>query len=330
VDERTFVAGSRETWERLAASAAEARSAGVAGMGVPALRQMHEDYRQAAADLAYAQTHFPGSETEAYLNGLVAQSHGELYGASPRRLATVWRFIASGYPRLVRKYARPMALSAGLTIGALAVGFLLFYVNYPLARIFLPEMFRDVVVDPSALGQRSADADSVLTALAPVLSAGITANNIQVALMAFAGGMTFGVLTIYALLQNGLLLGVLAASAAKGGFSLQFWSLIVPHGSLELPAIVLSGGAGLVLARALLFPGDAPRMEALRTVGPDAARLILGTVPLFVVAGIVEGFITPRPIDPAIKLGIGLLLGLVLAAYLALAGRGEGEAAAHA
>lgn len=283
---------------------------------------MHEDYRRAAADLAYAQTHFPASETTTYLNRLVAQAHGELYGAAPRRAAKLWRFWSRDYPRLIRGHSRQMLISAGLILGAVSLGFLLVHVDYPLARLFLPEQLRDGVGDTL---ERGSTADELSSAIAPLLSAGITINNIQVSLMAFAGGMTAGALTVYALLMNGLLLGALAGVYTKANASLMFWSLIVPHGALELPAIVIAGGAGLMLARALLFPRDLPRGEALRLVSGDAARVVLGTIPLFVVAGLVEGFFTPRGVEPVLKLAVGGLLFVLLVMYLGFAGRGAAE-----
>ena len=322
MDERSFVAGSRSTWERLAGEAGTARASGVAQLGAERLKQMHEDYRQAAADLAYAQTHFPSSEVTSYLNRLVGEAHGELYGSTPARAAAAWRFLAGGYPRLVRKNARPILLAAAVLLGAVALGYLLAHVDYPLARLFLPEQFRDVAGDPAEQGRQTRD---MLAPLAPLLSAGITVNNVQVAIVAFAGGVTFGAITVWAMLTNGLLLGVLAGVFAKAGQSLPFWSLIVPHGALELPAIALAGGGGLMLARALVLPGDLPRLEALRRVSGEAVRVLLGTVPLFVVAGLVEGFVTPRGYADALKLALGGLLFLALAAYIALAGRGSGE-----
>jgi uncharacterized membrane protein SpoIIM required for sporulation len=191
-------------------------------------------------------------------------------------------------------------------------------VNYPLARLFIPEMLRDGIGDRL---ERTGDLHALTSAIAPLISAGITANNLQVALVAFAGGVTFGALTAYALVVNGLLIGALAGAFDKAGGSLYFWSLIVPHGSLEIPAIVLAGGAGLVMGRALLSPGDLPRSSALRAASPDALRLLLGTVPLFVIAGFIEAFVTPLPVPEALKLALGALLAALLLAYLAFAGR---------
>jgi uncharacterized membrane protein SpoIIM required for sporulation len=324
VDERSFVEGSRPTWDRLAAAVGDARSEGVATLGVTRLKQMHEDYRQTAADLAYAQTHFAGSRTAVYLNRLVGQAHGELYGAAPRRGAALWRFLSRGYPRMVRRNARPMLLAAGVLFGAVALGFLLARIDYPLARLFLPAEYRDVAGDALAQGQPVRD---LLAPLAPLLTAGITVNNVQVAILAFAGGITFGLMTAWSLFQNGMLLGVLTGMFTNSGESLQFLALIVPHGSLELPAIALAGGAGLMLAKAILAPGDLPRLDALRAVAPEAVRILLGTVPLFIVAGFVEGFVTPRGYAPPLKIALGVALFTGLAAYLTLGGRGADDAA---
>jgi hypothetical protein len=148
VDERAFVAGSRSTWERLASSVEDARARGVASLGAERLKRMHEDYRQAAADLAYAQTHFPDSQAADYLNRLVGQAHAELYGATPRRGAALWAFLARGYPRLLRRRWRPLALASAILFGSIALGYLLAHVDYPLARLFLPAAYRDIAGDP--------------------------------------------------------------------------------------------------------------------------------------------------------------------------------------
>ncbi len=324
MSETEFIAGSRATWERLAGSVRTAIERGVTRMGAPELRMLHEDYRRTAADLAYAQTHFPGSRTETYLNSLVGEAHAELYGSSPRSVKGLGAFITRGYPKLVRRYGREVALASALLFGAIALGFLLAHVNYPLARMFIPEALREGVGDRA---QQSADIAGMAESIAPLLSAGITVNNIQISLLAFAGGMTFGALTTLALVQNGLLLGALAGVFAKGGQSLFFWSLIIPHGALELPAIALAGASGLVLARALIAPGDLSRGAALRAVSPDAVKLVLGVVPLLVIAGFIEGFFTPTLADPVLKIVFGITVFAALAAYLGLAGRTDHRAA---
>lgn len=320
MEEHEFVASAKESWGRLAASVSEARRRGVSRLGPETLREMHEDYRRAAADLAYAQTHFPGSGSERHLNRLVGQAHGELYGSAPRRLGGLWRFLSREYPVLLRENGRTLLLSACILFGAMAVGALLMQTDPDAARLFLPAQIREGLTESFAETQRSNES---LAGLAPLMSAYIGVNNVQVALTAFAGGMTVGLLTVYALFTNGAMLGVLAAMFGQAGLALPFWALIVPHGALELPAIVIAGAAGLRLAGAILFAGDLPRSAALRAAAPVAVRLLLGTIPIFTIAALIEGFVTPRAIDPALKLGVGVLAGGLLAAYWSLAGRGR-------
>ena len=319
-----FIEESRPGWERLVSALDRTRSRGVTSLPVSDLRAMNDDYRRASADLAYAQTHFPASDTTVWLNALVGRAHGELYGAAPKRAAGLWRFLSRDYPALVRSQWRMVALSAGLLFGAVALAYLLAFVDYPLARLFLPAQLRDNVADRFESGQQSRNA---IVGLAPLYAAGITVNNIEVAFAAFAGGVTFGALTVYALAQNGLLLGALAGVYAKAGLSLPFWGLIVPHGSLELPAIILAGAGGLMMARALISPGDLPRMQALREAARPAVLLVLGTIPLFIIAGFVEAFVTPRAIDPLLKIALGVALFALLVAYVVLPGRRQAPTA---
>jgi uncharacterized membrane protein SpoIIM required for sporulation len=322
VQESEFVDSGRDSWERLARAVQSARRDGVTRAGAPALKQMHEDYRRAAADLAYAQTHFEGSPTHDYLNRLVGQAHGELYGQAPRRLGAVWRFLSRDYPRLLRAEWRPIALAGGLLFGAAAIGYIAAYTDYSFARMLLPPQIREGVTDNF---EKTRQANALSSAAYPILSAQIGVNNVQVAIMAFAGGMTFGALTVYAMLMNGALLGVLAAVFAQARLTLDFWAFIVPHGSIELPAIIIAGGAGFKLASALVFPGDLPRATALKGAAPVAARLLLGTVPLFVLAAAIEGFFTPTSVAAPVKLAVGAVMFALLLAYALVPGRGSAE-----
>ena len=150
----------------------------------------------------------------------------------------------------------------------------------------------------------------------PAISSFIMVNNIRVSLMAVAMGMTAGLGTFFVLMQNGLLIGALAGVATNVKVDLLFWAVILPHGVLELTAICIAGGAGLVLARAIYAPGDLPRRDALRIAGGEAARLLAGVAMMLIVAGLIEGFITPQAIHPLLKLAFALLTSVLLVAYL--------------
>ncbi len=153
-------------------------------------------------------------------------------------------------------------------------------------------------------------------------SSQIFTNNIRVTFYAFAFGAMLGVGTLYILAFNGAMFGAIIALTYRAGFGNDLLlGFVVSHGVIELSCIFIAGGAGLLIGTALLMPGDLSRGDALKSRGMEAVRLIVGCVPLLVVAGIIEGFISPQPIPNVIKIGIGVLTGITLYSYLLLAGR---------
>ena len=130
--------------------------------------------------------------------------------------------------------------------------------------------------------------------------------------------LTAGIGTAWALVTNGMMVGGLAGVATNAKVDLLFWAVILPHGVLELTAICIAGGAGLGLARAIWTPGALPRGDALKLAGAEAAKLMIGVAFLLVIAGLIEGFLTPLPLPPSIKLTFAALSGVALIAYLSL------------
>src|SRR5258708_19777032 len=118
---------------------------------------------------------------------------------------------------------------------------------------------------------------------------------------AVALGITAGIGTIWMMVVNGMLIGVIGAATWQAGMALQLWSFVATHGVFELPAIFIAGGAGLEIARGMLFPGLLPRRESLAIAGGRAARLVLGIVPMLIIAGIIEGFAPPSGISKPLK-----------------------------
>jgi len=161
-----------------------------------------------------------------------------------------------------------------------------------------------------------------ILAVKPLASSRILTNNLSVSFAAFALGITAGVGTAWLMLLNGVLMGVIGVACSRAGMSEALWSFVAPHGSLELPAIFIAGGAGLLLGRALVAPGTLPRGEALRLHGGTAVRLLLGVVPLLIVAGVVEGFVSPTGVAPSLKFLVGVSLCVLLLLYLFRAGTG--------
>jgi uncharacterized membrane protein SpoIIM required for sporulation len=155
--------------------------------------------------------------------------------------------------------------------------------------------------------------DSILGS-EPQNSSAIMTNNISVCFMTFATGLVFGIGTLWYMLFNGFNIGLIATVCAQHGMALSLWSFVAAHGALELPSIFLSGGAGLRLASGLLFPGLLPRRDALALAGAESIRLLAGTVPLLMIAGILEGFLSPTKAPMLLKFSISavLLSGLIV------------------
>jgi uncharacterized membrane protein SpoIIM required for sporulation len=155
------------------------------------------------------------------------------------------------------------------------------------------------------------------------MSSYIMTNNIKVSFLAFAGGILLGLLTLFMLFNNGLMIGVAALAVARHGTALGFWGFVAPHGVIELPAIFIAGGGGLMLGYALVNPGEYSRRTALGLAGRDAVQLVFGVVAMLVIAGIIEAFFSPTVILPALKLVVAAVTFAAEITYFAFAGRGE-------
>jgi uncharacterized membrane protein SpoIIM required for sporulation len=160
-----------------------------------------------------------------------------------------------------------------------------------------------------------------IVAVKPAASSVIMTNNIGVTFTAFSGGIVGGLGTVYIIAFNGLMLGVVGAACAVAGMSVPLWSFVAPHGALELPAIILAGGAGLRLGQGVLFPGFLPRRASIARAGAEAVTLVIGCVPMLVIAGVIEAFVSPTALAVPLKFGMGAALFVLLAWYLTGFGR---------
>jgi uncharacterized membrane protein SpoIIM required for sporulation len=151
-------------------------------------------------------------------------------------------------------------------------------------------------------------------------------NNMSVGFMTFALGITAGLGTIYMMAFNGLLIGVIGMACWHSGMSVQLWSFVAPHGVLELPAIFIAGGAGLRIAQGLLFPGVLPRRDSLAQAGVEAVQLVLGTIPILIVAGLIEAFVSPTSLPVPLKFSMAAALFVLLGVYLFGTARGSTQA----
>jgi uncharacterized membrane protein SpoIIM required for sporulation len=303
VDLERFIQERDANWKRLDALLQRAgRSLG--SLGKDDLRDLGALYRQTASDLARAQAAEAEVDLVDYLTGLVVRGHGVIYRREPARLTHLWAFLSRGFPQLVRQEWRPILLAVLLAVipGVWC---------YALAS-FDPE-FLEAVTPPTLRARLEKGELWVyrINPIKPVASSVIMTNNIAVTFTLFALGMTFGLGTGMGLISNGIHFGTIAAVVGETHMAPEFWAFVAPHGALELPAVFIGGGAGLILGAALLFPGDLRRRDALAQRGRVAVLLIAGCVPILVVAGIIEAFFSPAP-PSVMPLGLKYLAGVAL------------------
>lgn len=300
-------------WHRLAALLDIVDQGGLKALSGAELAELSRLHRRVSSHLAQAQGGASDPDIVAYLNGLVVRSHNAVYrvptGVQWRRVGA---FLTDTYPRTVRKLWPYVLVASLVFFGSGLFAFILSYSDPTLARLFVPAQFAGAI-GPG--GMPDYQGNQLPTGIMAPLSAFIMQNNIKVGFTAFAGGVLAGVYTLYALLQNGLMVGGLSGGMHHYGNVLPYYSLIVPHGVVELWAIVLAGASGLRLGWAIIAPGRFTRWEALKRAAPEAATVMLGTVLLFVVAALIEGFVTPAPLPPWPKVWVGIISGILMLAY---------------
>jgi uncharacterized membrane protein SpoIIM required for sporulation len=316
---RHFLETRRAVWDRLEALVSKARKGSLRSLTETELHELTRLYPTAAVDVARARMVQADPATQRRMNQLAIAAHGLLYRrASTRKLVAVWRFFRWDYPRLFRRSWPYMTLATTIFL----VGALSAYVATRLvpsnAYLFVPHGLD--VSDPGQVS--SEDVSERYRALPnPPMAAGIVANNVRVAFHAFALGITAGVGTCYVLLMNAMMLGGFAAHFTNYGLSYPLWSFLVPHGVLEIFAILIAAAAGLRLGFSLAVPGSRTRSASLRFGARDAVLLVLGTIPMFALAASIEGFITPSYLPGAAKILLGVTVAGTVIAYLLIVGR---------
>ena len=301
-------------WARLEALVAACRGRDISALSTSDLRELAQLYRQTAADLATAREDPSSRRLAAYLNQLLGRAHNLVYAGRRRERGGIFAFYARTFPQTFRATWRYTAAAVAVLVAGALAGAVLAATSPGFERFVLGGEMLDTIE------RREMWTHSILP-MKPLASAGITANNLSVSIIAYASGILGGIGTLYIMAMNGLLLGVLGTVCQRAGMSLGLWSFVAPHGTLELPAIFIAGGAGLIIARSLVVASDRPRRECLVDAGRTSLRLFGGVVPLLIIAGLIEGFVSPTGLDPLTKFAIGAAMFALLAAYLGLAGR---------
>ncbi|RYX81846.1 stage II sporulation protein M [bacterium] len=320
-----FVRSRQESWTRLEELVDRAQTLKIGALSDGELLEMGTLYRRVSSDLARAQTRYSstlaGRELVRSLNSLILRAHAQVYSAPAPQASNFWHFVLYGFPAAFRRNFRPILLAAFFLYGPAVIAYFSVWTDPANARLFVTEdMVRSVEerAKKKLVTGWGANTSYKGISSSPATSSEIMTNNIRVSALALALGVTAGIGTVWALVSNGLLIGALAGVATNYKTDLLFWSVILPHGVLELTAICIAGGAGFVLARAIYAPGDLSRRDALRLAGTEAGQLLMGVVLFLVFAGIIEGFLTPTALPPVAKLTFAALSGVIMLVYLSL------------
>lgn len=298
-----FIARHRPEWERLEKMVAGG-TRDLASLPGPAIDDLLQLYQRVSAHLSEVRATYRDRSLERYLTSVLASAHAAVYGARPKTTAGLLRTFGTRYRQAIRRTA-PFIAVAALALVVSIAGSLAWLVNSPEARagVIPPEAQRAI---ERFDGRASFDDQP-----SGLVSGFILFNNVRVSFLAFAAGIALGGLTLLLVLYNGWTVGSLAAGFHVAGKGAAFWALIVPHGVLELTAIAIAAGCGMRIGWSLIEPGDRPRSRALAEESADAVTAVVGAVPAFVVAALVEGFVTgqghiPRVVQLALGVGLGV------------------------
>ena len=324
-----LVREQRQEWARYGELLRESRRGGLARLPETELRTFGRLYRGMTADLARARTYGAPASVLRRLERWAGAGHNLLYRVTGESIVSVRRWMTSGFPKAVRTYHRPILLAVLLLFGPMGISYGLVRSNPVLARYMTSSAMLERAESTPA-GDIDAEYVDIPGTLMPLASTSLITNNVQVALLAFAGGVLAGSLTVLLLVFNGVHLGTVLGLYANEGLLGVILAFVFPHGFMELTAICLAGGAGLWLGSAVLAPGRRTRRAALQARGREALSLLAGVVGLLVIAGVVEGFYSPSGLPASAKFAFGGATAVLLAVYFALGGRSEANAAAGA
>jgi uncharacterized membrane protein SpoIIM required for sporulation len=296
-------------WSKLETLLNQSVKDGLKSLTASELQELSLLYRQTAADLAAIREDRGSVHFARYVNQLLVRAHNTIYSGRRASPKTILSFFWNTYPSTFRRNLKPCLLSVGIFLIAGIVGAALTYRNPDFkVKILGAQMVE--TIDRHEMWTHS------IVGIKPLASSAIMTNNMSVGFTTFAFGITAGLGTIYMMAFNGLLIGVIGMACRLSGMSLQLWSFVAPHGVLELPAIFIAGGAGLRIAQGLLFPGVLPRRESLARAGLEAVQLVLGTIPILIVAGLIEAFVSPTGLPIPLKFSMAGALFVLLGAYL--------------
>ena len=328
IDLEKFIDGERPYWDELETTLARIESRTVWKLTLDEALRLHYLYERASAALVRIDTFSSDPDVQGYVESLVARAYSVIHsvpGPRRRRRFAPIRWFFGTFPRTFRRHVGAFWLAMAVTLAGSAFGGAALAFDPDAKPVIMP--FPHLLGDPSDRVRQEERAErggpkGGHTSFASFLMT----NNIRVSMLVLAFGLTWGIGTIVLLFYNGVILGAVVVDYCLAGQAKFLIGWLLPHGSVEIPAILLAGQAGLILGACLIGRGQRePLKLRLRQTVPALVTLIIGVAILLVWAGIVESFFSQyhEPVLPYwLKISFGCAMLILLTAFLALSGRG--------
>lgn len=317
---KLFVDDRKNNWQRLEELLAMLQGNSLRGLSKIEVREFGELYRRAATDLAIARAETRDPKLIGYLNSLVIRAHGKIYRAESSGVDLIWQFFSKDFPRTFRKNRRYMAIAFGIFLFFGIFGFVATWYDLDFTHFVMLSGVQEQITSGNQWWLDLNNANQIG-------ATSILSNNILVTFRVFAMGAFFGIGAFYDLAFEGARLGCVFAACYKLNppFGNELASFVVGHGVIELSCIMFCAGAGMMIGYALINPGDLTRAKALKKKGIEAARIVIGCACFLIVAGTIEGFLSPSALPKIVKIGTGVFTGIAMYSYLFLAGKEKGD-----
>lgn len=298
-----FLAAERPSWTELETILTRLEEHPETELTIEEARRFHFLYQKVSADLGRITTFASEPQLRGYLESLVARAYGEVHGTREKgRRKSLSRWFVVGFPRAFRRQWNCFVLALIVTLVGAGFGGFAVALDDEAKQALIPAQFSHVLSDPAErVAWEESEKGEHLAGRKSSFASSLMVNNIKVSIFAMALGMTWGVGTLVVLFSNGVTVGLIAVDYIRAGQTVFLLGWLMPHGVIEIPAVLIAGQAGFVLGRALIGRHDrAPLGDRLRAVGPDVTRLIGGVAVMLVWAGIVESFFSQyhQPVLP--------------------------------
>jgi len=324
---RKYLSEREEAWRRFESLLAKAEKHRIKSLSDEELQEFGVLYRRVTVHLAQLRTRTEEKRLIAYLNGLVARGHAQIYVTRPNySFRRIGRLFLRDFPRVFSETWPFQVVAVCLLLLSLSLSFVATRAHPENGYAFLS------VCDVRAPGSNPEDLRDLLhqgressSGYRTFFSSFLFSNNTRIGILAFASGVFFCIPTLILITYNGLMLGAMSAVYHNADLATAWWAWILPHGVTELLAISIVSAGGLLLGFSLIDPKGLPRIQALARRGKQAAVLVVGAIPMFLVAALLEGFLRQSELSAAPRLAFAAFTFVFWIAFFGIGSRRAGR-----